>query len=237
MVTRQCPRCFQFRGRGVHRCPAVGAVGPSAGVGGVGSGGLGPVGLGSGRDAGVAGYGAVYEAFRAQVPTGAGPAVDGPGAGGVAPAARVRDHLRFGRRFEYHGRVAVSLEAAGRALAARGSDGAAFDARAVENAVQDVAARVHRWVPEPGTEPVYGATSRAWATRVVNMAVRGPDGSLRPDFVVRDDSGKARFVRPEVASLLTSVRDDLRGHAGLREAARVEAQRAVARAALADALH
>lgn len=230
MKSKTCPRCRQFRGRGFHRCPTATEPlpAPSGGLGGLyGSGGS--YEATDGAEGATAAYGAAWEAFRAAQAHTPPPGRQSPAANTAAGAPYAGGALRFGRRWEAHGLVADALDRAHRALSTPvdTADGQVpFDAREVSEAVREVAERVHRHEPEEGEEPVYGPATRNWAVRVVNT----------PVLTVSDDRGVPRWVRPEVASLLTAVRQDQRAHGGLRAAGAVEAQRRVARAALADGL-
>lgn len=235
-MARVCPRCRQFRGRGFHRCPSSHAAPPSA------QSRIAPLSVPTPPEAprrssgaATASYGAAWATYeaarRAPAPEGS---VSAP-----APAA-ARDELRYGPRHRYHGEVATAIDRARSALSTPVDtpEGVRpFDEHAASAAIMDVANRVHRYSPTAGETPVYSAETRTWATRVVNFTRFDGRGRVVSDVVLRDDQGVPRWVRPEVASMLTSARADLRGNTVLREAAAVESQRRVARAALADGLH
>lgn len=232
-MAKQCSRCRQFRGRGFHRCPGS-TVAPAAAVKGVGglSDGAGVSGRVAASPLSSGSYGDAYAKFRSTAsPT------DFAAVPERVEVERRRDHLRFGRQYEYHGHVAVALERAHRALST-GVDGPGgrIDEAGVNAAVWEAADRVHRHAPEGPEGAVYAPQTRSLATRVVNLR-KVVNGRYEPDFTVPGEDGQPRYVRPEVAHFLSAVRDDLVGHEGLRAAARAEAQRAVAKAALAAQLH
>ena len=236
-MARVCPRCRQFRGRGFHRCPSSQAA-PQAPQGRIAPLSSAPPRETPGGSSGAAGasYGAAWATYEAARRT---PAAT-PGAAAAPPVpAAARDGLRYGPRHRYHGEVATAIERAQVSLSTPVDtpDGVRpFDEHAASAAIMDVANRVHRHTPGPGEIQVYSPETRTWATRVVNFTRFDGRGRVVSDVVLRDDQGVARWVRPEVASLLTSTRADLRANTELRQAAAVESQRRVARAVLADGL-
>lgn len=240
MAKRKCPKCAQFRGK-VHRCPAgrEGAEKPPAALVGVGT----PSPQGDEFGAPGGGYSAVYDAYRARrpdapliplsdIPSSSPPPASPPPPSDSVPVAPPRDHTRFGKQYEYHGHIAVAVEEAKRVLSTPVDTGDAFDPYRATSLIKKVAQRVHQWRPSRKEVPVYAPQTRIAAGELANVASVTHGNVTVPDYLVFED-GKARYLRPTVARFLTAVRDDLKGSEALRHAARIEYQRAAAKAALA----